>query len=120
MGRWGERCVTRRIYFYNCGRHISVSRRVVPPKFDPSGDGGALSRVCDTEKTFRMECNTCVYSLDVTGYSCTKNKCPEFDATGDGGALTKVCTPEHKFKRGCNNCECNLDGTDYVCTKRKC
>ncbi|XP_022818387.1 uncharacterized protein LOC111350904 isoform X1 [Spodoptera litura] len=88
------------------------------------------SRVCEANRMFIKDCNTCWCNEDGTSYYCTRRVCvpllPE-DQPDIGGipaenlrVIKKECRPNEVFELDCNMCRCNPDGKSYACTRRAC
>ncbi|PZC72030.1 hypothetical protein B5X24_HaOG212043 [Helicoverpa armigera] len=88
------------------------------------------SKVCEANRMFIKDCNTCWCNEDGTGYYCTRRACvpllPE-DQADFGGIpvenlriVPKECRPNEVFELDCNMCRCNPDGKSYACTRRAC
>ncbi|KAF9420495.1 hypothetical protein HW555_003245 [Spodoptera exigua] len=88
------------------------------------------SRVCEANRMFIKDCNTCWCNEDGTSYYCTRRVCvpllPE-DQPDIGGipaenlrVIKKECRPNEVFELECNMCRCNPDGKSYACTRRAC
>ncbi|XP_050552233.1 uncharacterized protein LOC118277363 isoform X3 [Spodoptera frugiperda] len=98
------------------------------------------SRVCEANRMFIKDCNTCWCNEDGTSYYCTRRVCvpllPE-DQPDIGGipaenatlsrkvrSLTteppKACKPGQEFRMDCNKCLCDNKGQDFSCTRHDC
>ncbi|XP_026728397.1 uncharacterized protein LOC113494310 isoform X1 [Trichoplusia ni] len=87
-------------------------------------------QVCEANRMFIKDCNTCWCNEDGTGYFCTRRVCvplhpdDEQDIGGipaeDLKVIKKECRPDEVFELDCNMCRCNPDGKSYSCTRRAC
>nr|XP_049701748.1 uncharacterized protein LOC110381959 isoform X1 [Helicoverpa armigera] len=107
----------------------SVKTAVLVPTMK-SSKNTTKSKVCEANRMFIKDCNTCWCNEDGTGYYCTRRACvpllPE-DQADFGGIpvenlriVPKECRPNEVFELDCNMCRCNPDGKSYACTRRAC
>nr|XP_053618251.1 uncharacterized protein LOC128679817 [Plodia interpunctella] len=83
--------------------------------------------VCEANRSFKKDCNTCWCNEDGTSFFCTRRACvpllpdeAQDDKPEELRIIKKECRPNEVFELDCNMCRCNPDGKSFSCTRRAC